>query len=144
MPARFAGFRTSTKQDISFVTKGKAGRDYVIQEERSENITLKRVILYVSTMQARILPPPQTLRACFTQQESATASGFGHAQLKYIHIFYTFQQQYPNYLNIFTFAKEAKSCNKLRIVFNMWPWTTKPVIRVHFSKLRFIHHVTAE
>ncbi len=22
----------------------------------------------------------------------------------------------------------------------MWPWTPKPVIRVNFSKLRFIHH----
>lgn len=46
---------------------------------------------------------------------------FGHAQLRdfYIPIFFTFQQQYPNYLKIFTFTKEAKSCNKLRIVFNM-------------------------
>ncbi len=26
----------------------------------------------------------------------------------------------------------------------MWPWTTKPVIRVNFSKLRFIHHLKAE
>ncbi len=27
---------------------------------------------------------------------------------------------------------------------NMWPWSTKPVIRVHFSKLRFMHHLKAE
>ncbi len=26
----------------------------------------------------------------------------------------------------------------------MWPWTTKSVIRVNFSKLRFIHHLEAE
>ncbi len=26
----------------------------------------------------------------------------------------------------------------------MWPWTTKPVIRVNFSKLRFMHHLKAE
>ncbi len=23
----------------------------------------------------------------------------------------------------------------------MWPWTTKPVIRVNFLKLRFMHHL---
>lgn len=68
--ARFAAFRTSTKQAISFVAKGKAGRDYVIQEELSENATLKRAFLHISTMQAGILTPPQSLRACFTQQKS--------------------------------------------------------------------------
>ncbi len=26
----------------------------------------------------------------------------------------------------------------------VWPWSTKPVIRVHFSKLRFMHHLRAE
>ncbi len=26
----------------------------------------------------------------------------------------------------------------------MWPWTTKPVIRANFSKLRFIHNLKAE
>ncbi len=25
-----------------------------------------------------------------------------------------------------------------------WPWSTKPVISVHFSELRFIHHLKAE
>ncbi len=27
---------------------------------------------------------------------------------------------------------------------HMWPWSTKPVIRVNFSKLRVIHHLKAE
>ncbi len=27
---------------------------------------------------------------------------------------------------------------------NMCPWSTKPVIRVNFEKLRFMHHVEAE
>ncbi len=27
---------------------------------------------------------------------------------------------------------------------DMWPWTTKPVLRVHFIKLRFMHHLKAE
>ncbi len=26
----------------------------------------------------------------------------------------------------------------------MWPWTTKPVIRVNFSKLRFIYHLIGQ
>ncbi len=28
--------------------------------------------------------------------------------------------------------------------YHMWPWSTKPVIRVHFWKLRFMHHLEAE
>ncbi len=28
--------------------------------------------------------------------------------------------------------------------YKMWPWTTKPVIRVNFLKLRFMHHLKAE
>ncbi len=27
---------------------------------------------------------------------------------------------------------------------NMWPWSTKPVIKVNFEKLRFMHHLKAE
>ncbi len=46
-----------------------------------------------------------------------------------------------------TFAK----CNVIDIVNltniqssnQMWPWTTKPVLSAHFSKLRFIHYLTA-
>ncbi len=32
----------------------------------------------------------------------------------------------------------------IKDVFNMWPWSTKPVIRVNFVKLRCMHHLKAE
>ncbi len=33
---------------------------------------------------------------------------------------------------------------RMKSICQMWLWTTKPVIRVNFSKLRFIHHLKAE
>ncbi len=50
----------------------------------------------------------------------------------------------PRYLLLLHRGKEKSNTVTALHNIHMWPWTTKPVLSVNFSKLRFIHHMKAE
>ncbi len=45
---------------------------------------------------------------------------------------------------LFSFSETSVSWHKTAHTTHLWPWTTKPVLSVHFSKLRCIHQLNAE